>query len=82
MQALCCLSPTLVIGPGDQSPGEFRVRPYLDTAKGTGAVTRVLIDSTDGERVWTTVGVDSNVIEASWQALTDSLLFGLLHAAE
>ena len=47
----------------------------------TGAVVRVLIDSTDGERVWTTVGVDSNVIEASWQALADSLLFGLLHAA-
>jgi hypothetical protein len=30
--------------------------------------------------VWTTVGVDSNVIEAAWQALTDSLQFGLLHA--
>lgn len=40
MQALCCLNPTLVIGPGDQSPGEFRVRPYPDTAKGTGAQHR------------------------------------------
>jgi 2-isopropylmalate synthase len=39
----------------------------------------VLIDSTDGERVWTTVGVDSNVIEASWQALMDSIQYGLLH---
>lgn len=60
---------------------DFKVR-VVDGGAATGAVVRVLIDSTDGERVWTTVGVDSNVIEASWQALTDSLLFGLLHAAE
>src|SRR5690606_15304018 len=46
MQALCCLNPTLVIGPGDQSPGEFRVRPYLDTAKGTGAQHRQAIRPT------------------------------------
>jgi 2-isopropylmalate synthase len=60
---------------------DFKVR-VVDGGAATGAVVRVLIDSTDGERVWTTVGVDSNVIEASWQALMDSLLFGLLHAAE
>ena len=58
---------------------DFKVR-VVEGAAATGAVVRVLIDSTDGERVWTTVGVDSNVIEASWQALMDSLLFGLLHA--
>jgi len=58
---------------------DFKVR-VVDGGAATGAVVRVLIDSTDGERVWTTVGVDSNVIEASWQALMDSLLFGLLHA--
>ena len=58
---------------------DFKVR-VVDGGAATGAVVRVLIDSTDGERVWTTVGVDSNVIEASWQALIDSLLFGLLHA--
>ena len=46
--------------------------------KGTGAVTRVLIDSTDGERTWTTIGVNENIIEASWQALLDSIHFGLL----
>ena len=40
--------------------------------KGTGAVTRVLIDSTDGERSWSTIGVSENIIEASWQALADS----------
>jgi 2-isopropylmalate synthase len=51
----------------------------LDTAKGTGAVTRVLIDSTDGERSWSTIGVSDNIIEASWQALSDSIVFGLLH---
>ena len=60
---------------------DFKVR-VVDGGAATGAVVRVLIDSTDGERVWTTIGVDSNVIEASWQALIDSLVFGLLHAAE
>jgi len=60
---------------------DFKVR-VVDGGAATGAVVRVLIDSTDGERVWTTVGVDSNVIEASWQALMDSLQFGLLHAAD
>jgi 2-isopropylmalate synthase len=53
----------------------------LDTAKGTGAVTRVLIDSTDGEGTWTTIGVSENIIEASWEALSDSLVFGLLRRA-
>ncbi len=52
----------------------------LDTGKGTGAVTRVLIDSTDGVNTWTTIGVDENIIQASWQALHDSLVYGLLHA--
>jgi 2-isopropylmalate synthase len=58
---------------------DYKVR-VLDTAKGTGAVTRVLVDSTDGERTWTTIGVSENIIEASWQALSDSLVYGLLHA--
>ncbi|HTT92609.1 MAG TPA: alpha-isopropylmalate synthase regulatory domain-containing protein [Acidimicrobiales bacterium] len=43
-------------------------------------MTRVLIDSTDGDRTWTTIGVSDNVIEASWEALSDSIVFGLLHA--
>jgi 2-isopropylmalate synthase len=58
---------------------DFKVR-VLDSASGTAAVTRVLIDSTDGERTWTTIGVSENVIEASWEALSDSIVFGLLHA--
>ncbi|HVB91942.1 MAG TPA: citramalate synthase [Acidimicrobiales bacterium] len=57
---------------------DYRVR-VLDTGKGTGAVTRVLVDTTDGERTWTTIGVSENIIEASWQALYDSVVFGLLH---
>ncbi len=57
---------------------DFKVR-VLDTAKGTGAVTRVLIDSTNGHRTWSTIGVSENIIQASWQALEDSLVYGLLH---
>ena len=57
---------------------DYKVR-VLDTSKGTGAVTRVLIDSTDGEKSWSTIGVSENIIEASWQALSDSIVYGLLH---
>jgi 2-isopropylmalate synthase len=56
---------------------DYKVR-VLDTARGTGAVTRVLVDSTNGDRTWTTIGVSENIIEASWQALSDSLVYGLL----
>ncbi|MGZ7011130.1 MAG: citramalate synthase, partial [Ilumatobacteraceae bacterium] len=58
---------------------DYKVR-ILDGATATGAITRVLIDATDGDRVWTTIGVSSNIIEASWRALEESLVFGLLHA--
>ena len=57
---------------------DYKVR-VLDTAKGTGAVTRVLIDCTDGDRSWSTIGVSENIIEASWEALSDSIVVGLLH---
>jgi 2-isopropylmalate synthase len=59
---------------------DFKVR-ILDGAGATGAVTRVLIDATDGHRDWTTIGVSTNIIEASWRALEESIVFGLLHAA-
>jgi 2-isopropylmalate synthase len=59
---------------------DYRVR-VLDTGKGTGAVTRVLVDTTDGLTTWTTIGVSENIIEASWQALYDSVVFGLLHGS-
>jgi len=50
----------------------YKVR-ILDEAHGTGAVTRVLLDSADGGREWGTIGVSENIIEASWEALVDSL---------
>jgi 2-isopropylmalate synthase len=57
---------------------DYKVR-ILDGATATGAVTRVLIDFSNGERTWTTIGVSSNIIEASWRALEEGLVFGLLH---
>ena len=58
---------------------DYKVR-VLDTSKGTGAVTRVLLDSADEERSWATIGVSENVIEASWDALCESIVYGLLQA--
>jgi 2-isopropylmalate synthase len=58
---------------------DYKVR-VLEGAAATKAVVRVLIDSTDGDRAWSTIGVSENVIEASWQALVDSLVYGMLHA--
>jgi 2-isopropylmalate synthase len=56
---------------------DYKVR-ILEGAHGTGAVTRVLVRTSDGVREWDTVGVDENVIAASWQALDDAYTFGLL----
>ena len=50
----------------------FKVR-ILDENHGTGAITRVLLDSSDGHDAWGSIGVSANVIEASWEALVDSL---------
>jgi 2-isopropylmalate synthase len=55
----------------------FKVR-ILDERKGTGAVTRVLLDTTDGQDTWGSIGVSENIIEASWEALVDSLEAGML----
>ena len=74
------------IGPSHPELANLHLTDYkvrvLDTAKGTGAVTRVLIDSTNGERSWSTIGVSENIIEASWQALADSIVYGLLHQGD
>jgi 2-isopropylmalate synthase len=56
---------------------DYKVR-ILDGTAGTAAQTRVLIDSTNGRRAWSTVGSSTNIIEASWQALADSLEYALL----
>jgi 2-isopropylmalate synthase len=58
---------------------DYRVR-VLDAAVGTGAVVRVLIESTDGDESWSTIGVSENIIEASWRALADSFVYGLLRS--
>ena len=55
---------------------DYKVR-VLDNAAGTAARVRVLIESTDGKRRWGTVGVSTNVVEASWQALVDSVEYKL-----
>ena len=55
---------------------DYKVR-ILDQGHGTDAITRVLIETSDGESSWITVGVGHNVIEASWGALVDGLTFGL-----
>ncbi len=65
---------------------DVRLRDYkvriIDGERGTAAKTRVLIESTDGTRFWGTVGVSENIIEASWQALVDSVEYVLYHARE
>jgi 2-isopropylmalate synthase len=56
---------------------DYKVR-ILEESIGTGAQVRVLIESTDGEEEWRTVGGSTNIIEASWLALADSLEYWLL----
>ncbi|MBR5736950.1 MAG: citramalate synthase, partial [Verrucomicrobia bacterium] len=56
---------------------DYKVR-ILESSQGTAAQTRVLIDSTDGVHTWGTVGVSENIIEASLQALVDSIEYWLL----
>jgi 2-isopropylmalate synthase len=58
----------------------FKVR-LIDEHAGTASVTRVLIDATNGEAVWGSIGVSENVIEASWEALVDSLEYGMQRSA-
>jgi len=55
---------------------DYKVR-VLEGASGTGSRVRVWVESTDGTRTWATTGVSANIIEASWLALVDSLLYAL-----
>lgn len=59
---------------------DYKVR-ILDSSLGTSAITRVLIDTYDGEKTWSTVGTSANIIDASWQALADAVEYGLAAAA-
>jgi 2-isopropylmalate synthase len=58
---------------------DYKVR-ILDAAHGTDAVTRVLIETSDGTTSWTTIGVAANILEASWDALVESVTYGLVRA--
>ena len=60
---------------------DYKVR-ILPGHPGTDAVTRVLVETTDGEREWTTVGVHGNIVEASWLALCDALVHKSLRATD
>ena len=60
---------------------DYKVR-LLDESQGTDAITRVIITTADARGSWGTVGVSENVIEASWNALVDSIEYGLLRLAE
>ena len=59
---------------------DYKVR-VIDSKDATAARVRVLLQSTDGEAVWTTVGVSTDIIEASWLALVDSIEYKLLKRA-
>jgi len=65
---------------GEMKLTDYKVR-ILDSESGTGAVTRVLIDTHMGDRRWSTVGASTNIIEASWRALSDAIEYGLTVAA-
>jgi 2-isopropylmalate synthase len=60
---------------------DYKVRILTDQP-GTDAVTRVLVESTDGQREWTTVGVHGNIVEASWLALCDALVHKALRMSQ
>lgn len=62
---------------GEMKLTDYKVR-VLEEKDGTGAQVRVLIETSDGHRTWGTVGVSENIIDASWQALADSIVYGLL----
>jgi 2-isopropylmalate synthase len=60
---------------------DYKVR-ILDSENGTSAAVRVLIDTKNGSRQWSTVGASENIIEASWRALADSMEYALLNGAQ
>jgi 2-isopropylmalate synthase len=61
---------------GEMHLVDFKVR-ILEGSEGTAAKVRVLLDSRDGDEIWSTVGVSTNIIEASWNALVDSIQYKL-----
>jgi 2-isopropylmalate synthase len=68
-------------GLADLELVDYKVR-ILDGRHGTGAVTRVLVETSDGKARWDTIGVDQNIIAASWEALQDAVTYGLRRQGE
>jgi len=68
-------------GLADLELVDYKVR-ILEGGGGTGAVTRVLVETSDGASEWDTIGVDENIIAASWQALEDAVTYGLRRQGE
>ena len=68
-------------GLADMELVDYKVR-IIEGAHGTGAVTRVLVETSDGTSTWDTIGVDENIIAASWQALEDAVTYGLFRQGE
>jgi len=66
---------------GEMKLTDYKVR-VLDSESATAAKVRVLIESTDGQDVWTTIGVSTDIIEASWKALVDSVEYKLIKDRE
>ena len=64
-------------GLADLELVDYKVR-ILEGKQGTAAITRVLVETSDGNTEWTTVGVDENVVAASWRALEDAVSYGLM----
>jgi 2-isopropylmalate synthase len=67
-------------GLADVRLSDYKVR-ILDSENGTAAAVRVLIDTKNGTHRWSTVGASTNIIEASWRALADSMEYALLNGA-
>jgi 2-isopropylmalate synthase len=61
----------------EMSLRDYKVR-ILESNQGAGSRTRVLIESGDGDRIWGTVGVSDNIVDASWEALRESVEFKLM----
>ena len=67
---------TIFPSQADLALADYKVR-ILDGNNGTAATTRVLIDTQNGTKRWSTVGASANIIEASWRALADAVEYGL-----
>ncbi len=68
-------------GLADLELVDYKVR-IIEGRQGTGAVTRVLVETSDGNTAWDTIGVDENIIAASWEALEDAVTYGLFRQGE